>query len=137
MAQTSLAVPPARRPADTAYLDTALADRALREAGRDVQALAPFVGLLGCGDAIWAYYEVTGQTEKALGLALPALAESDTVKDAKDNAANAQDTVKDKLGTDSGAAKTKRHAKRSVRNAKKDARHKKNAVKKDVNDATK
>jgi len=72
----------------------------------------------------------------ALGLALPALAESDTAKDVKDTASNAQDTAKDKLGTDSGAAKTKRHAKRSVRNAKKDARHQKNAVKKDVKDAT-
>ena len=53
-----------------------------------------------------------------MGLALPVFAESDTVKDVKDNTANATDTVKDKLGTDSGAEKTKRHAKRKMRNAK-------------------
>jgi hypothetical protein len=68
----------------------------------------------------------------AMGLALPVFAESDTVKDVKDNTANATDTVKDKLGTDSGAAKTKRQAKRKMRNAKKDARHMKNDAKKDV-----
>ena len=72
----------------------------------------------------------------ALGLALPAFAESDTAKDVKDNAANVTDSAKDTLHTDSGVEKTKRHAKKSVRNAKKDARHKKNAVKKDVKDAT-
>jgi hypothetical protein len=73
----------------------------------------------------------------AMGLALPVFAESDTVKDVKDGAANATDTVKDKLHTDSGADKTKRHAKRKIRNAKKDARHMKNDAKKDVNSATK
>jgi len=73
----------------------------------------------------------------AMGLALPVFAESDTVKDVKDNTANATDAVKDKLGTDSGAEKTKRHAKRKMRNAKKDARHMKNDAKKDVNSATK
>src|SRR5207248_3617723 len=73
----------------------------------------------------------------AMGLALPVFAESDTVKDVKDNTANATDTVKDKLGTDSGAEKTKRHAKRKMRNAKKDARQMKNDAKKDVNSATK
>jgi hypothetical protein len=72
----------------------------------------------------------------ALGIALPAFAESDTKKDMKDTAENAKDTAKDKLGTDSGAEKTKRHAKRKARNVKKDARQKKNEVKKDVNKAT-
>jgi len=73
----------------------------------------------------------------AMGFALPVFAESVTVKDVKDNTANATDTVKDKLGTDSGAEKTKRHAKRKMRNAKKDARHMKNDAKKDVNNASK
>jgi hypothetical protein len=72
-----------------------------------------------------------------MGLALPVFAESDTMKDAKDNAANATDAVKDTLHTDSGAEKAKRHAKRKMRNAKKDARHMKNSAKKDVNSATK
>src|SRR5207237_8944439 len=72
----------------------------------------------------------------ALGLALPALAESDTAKDIKDSAANVSDSAKDALHTDSGAAKTKRHAKRKVRNAKKDARNTKNTVKNDVKNAT-
>ena len=72
----------------------------------------------------------------AIGLALPVFAESDTMKDVKDNTANATDSVKDTLHTDSGAEKTKRHAKRKMRNAKKDARHMKNDAKKDVNKAT-
>jgi hypothetical protein len=72
----------------------------------------------------------------AIGLALPAFAESDKVKDVKDTAANATDSAKDALHTDSGANKTKRHAKKNVRNAKKQARATKNDVKKDVKDTT-
>ena len=72
----------------------------------------------------------------ALGLALPAVAESDTAKDIKDSAANATDDAKDALHTDSGTAKTKRHAKKAVRNAKKSARHTKNDAKKAAKDAT-
>ena len=72
----------------------------------------------------------------AIGLALPAFAESDTAKDIKDSAANATDSAKDALHTDSGAEKTKRHAKKKMRNAKKQARATKNEVKKDVKDTT-
>src|SRR5262249_18019422 len=41
----------------------------LREAKRDAHALEPFRDLFRCGNALWIYYEVTGQRDKALSIA--------------------------------------------------------------------
>src|SRR5262249_355267 len=38
----------------------------LQEAEEDIQALAPFIALPGVGGVLWAFYEVIGDTDRAL-----------------------------------------------------------------------